>query len=82
MTTKEAKENIIKNFRANYTNDHQSTHDIEVFLLNAMEQLESIVEKTVITRAVKIIEEYEVAKQPLCEQNTLLFTIKSRIKSN
>ena len=45
MTTKEAKENIIKNFRANYSNDHQSTHDIEVFLLNAMEQLEGIVAK-------------------------------------
>jgi len=42
MTTKNAKENIMKNFRANYTNDHQSTHDIEVFLLNAMEQLETI----------------------------------------
>ncbi len=40
MKISEAKKNIMKNFRANYTNDHQQIHDIEVFLLNAMENLE------------------------------------------
>lgn len=47
MKIQEAKENIMKNFRANYTNDHQSTHDIEIFLLNTLEQFESIVRKEV-----------------------------------
>ena len=40
MTIKEAKENVIKNFRALNYPDH---HEIEVFLLNTMEQLESVV---------------------------------------
>ena len=80
MTTTEAKENVIKNYR-----EHRKTAtglDTEIFLRNAMEQLEEVVQNTIIRRAVKIIEEYEVPKQPLCEQNTLLFAIKSRIKSN
>jgi ribonuclease D len=51
------------------------------YIRHLQEQAEKSAER-VITRAVKIIEEYEVAKQPLCEQNTLLFAIKSRIKSN
>ena len=42
MTTKQAKENIMKNWRANYTADHMDNHNKEVFLLNAMEQLENI----------------------------------------
>lgn len=45
MKIKEAKENILKNWRANYTTDHMDNHDKEVFLLNAMEQLESIVKQ-------------------------------------
>ena len=40
MKIKEAKENIMKNFRANYTNDHMSSHDVEVFLLNTLENLQ------------------------------------------
>ena len=40
MTTKQAKENVIKNFRANYTNDHMDIHDIEVFLLNTLENIQ------------------------------------------
>ena len=43
MKIQEAKENIIKNWRANYTTDHMDNHDKEVFLLNAMEQLEQVV---------------------------------------
>lgn len=39
----------MKNFRTNYSSDIKtgdvSSHNIEVFLLNAMEQLESIVKK-------------------------------------
>jgi hypothetical protein len=49
----EAKENVMKNFRSNYTNDHQSTHDIEIFLLNTMEQFEVVVKrecKNIITK--------------------------------
>lgn len=42
MTTKEAKENIMKNWRANCTADRMDNHDKEVFLLNAMEQLADI----------------------------------------
>lgn len=42
MKIKEAKENVMKNFRANYTPDHMDLHDIEVFLLNTMEQLTDI----------------------------------------
>lgn len=42
MTIKQAKENIMKNWRANYTADHMDNHDKEVFLLNAMEQLADI----------------------------------------
>jgi hypothetical protein len=38
-----AKENILKNFRANYTNDHQSSSDVELFLYNALDQFEKIV---------------------------------------
>lgn len=40
MTIKEAKENVIENFRRLNYPDH---HEIEVFLLNTMEQLESII---------------------------------------
>lgn len=43
MKIEEAKNNIMKNFRANFTNDHQSVHDIEIFLLNTLEQFEQIV---------------------------------------
>ena len=45
MTIQQAKKNIINNFRANYSADHLSTHDIEIFILNSMEQLEQIVKK-------------------------------------
>jgi hypothetical protein len=38
-----AKANILKNFRANYTNDHQFVEDTEIFLNNALDQLEKIV---------------------------------------
>jgi hypothetical protein len=54
MTNKEAKENIINNFRANYANNtdstfvHRSKIDLEVFLLNAMEQLETIVKDNLV----------------------------------
>ncbi len=34
MNIKEAKDNIMKNWRANYTADHMDNHDKEVFLLN------------------------------------------------
>ena len=54
MTIKQAKENVMKNFRANYTNDHQDIHDIEVFLLNTMEQLVDIVKK----EAIDVAESY------------------------
>lgn len=30
MKIQEAKENVMKNFRANYTNDHMAIHDIIV----------------------------------------------------
>ena len=43
MKIKEAKENVMKNFRANYTNDHMALHDIEIFLLNTLEQMQSVV---------------------------------------
>ena len=47
MTIQEAKENVIKNFRANYTTENNpSVHEIEVFLLNTMEQLEDLKELT------------------------------------
>ena len=42
-TIEEAKKNIINNFRANYTNDHQSSSDIEKFLINALDQFQKIV---------------------------------------
>ena len=38
-----AKQNIINNYRANYTNDHQSSSDVELFLDNALDQFEKIV---------------------------------------
>lgn len=59
MKIQEAKENIMKNFRANYTNDHIDNHDKEVFLLNAMEQLEQVVRK-------------EVEKKLVCQHNYLI----------
>ena len=40
MKIQEAKENVMKNFRANYTSDHMSSHDVEVFLLNTLENLQ------------------------------------------
>lgn len=43
MKIKEAKDNVMKNFRANYTNDHMDIHDIEVFLLNTLENMQLVV---------------------------------------
>lgn len=54
MTIKQAKENIMKNFRANYTNDHQDIHDIEIFLLNTMENLELVIKN----EAIDVCESY------------------------
>lgn len=59
MTIKEAKENILKNWRANYTADHMDNHDKEVFLLNAMEQLESIVKDNFQLSLVAKLKNYE-----------------------
>ena len=59
MTTKQAKENIMNNWRANYANDHQDNHNREVFLLNAMEQLEQVIRK-------------EVQKKLVCQHNYLI----------
>jgi len=43
MKIQEAKENVVKNFRANYTTfNNPSIHDIEIFLLNTMEQIVQI----------------------------------------
>ena len=33
----------MKNFRANYTNDHMFRHDVEVFLLNTLENFQLVV---------------------------------------
>jgi hypothetical protein len=38
-----AKQNIINNYKANYTGDHQSSSDVELFLDNALDQFEKIV---------------------------------------
>ena len=38
-----AKQNIINNYKANYTGDHQSSSDVELFLNNALDQYEKIV---------------------------------------
>ena len=38
-----AKQNIINNYKANYTGDHQSSSDVELFLNNALDQFEKIV---------------------------------------
>ena len=54
MKIKDAKDNVMKNFRANYTNDHQDIHDIEVFLLNTMEQLTEVIKK----EAIEVAESY------------------------
>ena len=85
---------IINNYKANYTGDHQSSSDVELFLNNALDQYEKIVradcayDRDKQDEAVKnlyrdyvksIIEKYEIKSQPLCEQNTLLFSIKSQI---
>ena len=43
MKIQEAKDNIMKNFRANYTNDHFAIHDVEIFLLNTLENFELVV---------------------------------------
>ena len=39
MSIKEIKDNIMRNFRANFTNDHMDIHDVEVFLLNTLEEM-------------------------------------------
>ena len=49
----------MRNFRANYTNDHMAIHDIEVFLLNTLEQFEQVVRK-------------EVGKKLVCQHNYLI----------
>ena len=60
MTTKEAKENIIKNFRANYTTENNpSVHDIEVFLLNTMENLEIVIKSNFKKSLVDKLKYYE-----------------------
>lgn len=38
-----AKQNIINNYKANYTGDHQSSSNVELFLNNALDQYEKIV---------------------------------------
>lgn len=38
-----AKQNIINNYKANYTGDHQSSSDVELFLNNALDQYEKII---------------------------------------
>lgn len=43
MTIKQAKENIMNNWRANYTADHMQNHDKEVFLLNTLENFQLVV---------------------------------------
>ena len=93
MTIEQAKENILKNWRANYTADHMDNHDKEVFLLNAMEQLEAVVkheyEKKINLsleksqeRIKKVLEDYKVTKEPLCEQNVLIKAIEARLNQN
>lgn len=94
-TIEQAKKNIINNYKANYTNDNQSTIDVEKFLSNALYQFENVVRRNCIydrdkqDEAVKnlfrdyiisIIDTYKIKNQPLCEQNVLLETIKRRIK--
>ncbi len=59
MTIQEAKENVMKNFRANYTNDHQDIHDIEVFLLNTLENMELVTKQVFKDTLVKKLANYE-----------------------
>ena len=42
MKIKEAKENVIKNFRANHQNN-PNVYNIEVFLLNTMENIQMVI---------------------------------------
>ena len=63
MKIKEAKENIMKNFRANYTNDHMFRHDVEVFLLNTLEQFQSVV----IENCLNVVPKNRTFKHKECE---------------
>lgn len=50
------------------------------YLLDTIEMLRSEINGRT-SRAVKIIEEYEIKKEPLCDLNAILLMIKTRIKN-
>lgn len=51
------------------------------YITHLQEQVREIGDR-IINRVVKILEEYEVKKEPLCEQNVLLKMIKERVIRN
>lgn len=60
----------------------EAENDILNFICNLQEQQVKETEDRIINRAVKVIEEYEVKKEPLCDLNVILRTIIERIKIN